>query len=117
MTSPSLTVIPELQKQGANIHAYDPEGVEEAKHLLNNITYGSSSYEIMDDADLAVIITEWHEFRALDLERMKSMMKNPILVDLRNIYTPKEMVEAGFQYNSIGRSKVVATETLKIAKG
>ena len=101
--APSLDIIPALQAAGATVKAFDPAGMEEAKHLLNDVDYVSGPYEAIDGADAVVIITEWDEFRALDLNRVKSLMKAPVMIDLRNIYMPDEMREAGFAYSSIGR--------------
>ncbi len=102
--SPSLYILPELVKQGATVCAYDPKGTEHAKpQLPDEIQYADSSYETMQDADAVVLITEWNEFRALDLDKVKSLMKSPVLVDLRNVYKPAEMEKAGFKYISVGR--------------
>ncbi|WP_120497030.1 UDP-glucose/GDP-mannose dehydrogenase family protein [Kiloniella sp. EL199] len=101
--SPSLDIIPFLQAEGAQITAYDPEGMTEAQELLSNVSYGENAYEIMNDADALVIITEWNEFRRLDLERVKGLLKSPVMIDLRNIYNPDEMKEAGFDYLCVGR--------------
>ncbi|MDR3424748.1 MAG: UDP-glucose/GDP-mannose dehydrogenase family protein [Alphaproteobacteria bacterium] len=101
--SVSLDVIPALQKAGATIRAYDPEGAKEAAKLLNDVVWGKGAYDAMRGADAAVILTEWNEFRALDLEEVKALLKTPVLVDLRNIYKPEEMRAAGFTYSSIGR--------------
>nr|WP_246606367.1 UDP-glucose/GDP-mannose dehydrogenase family protein [Sphingobium xanthum] len=101
--SPAIAVIQTLQDAGATIRAYDPEGAEQAKLVLTDIDYCSNAYEPMDGADALVIITEWDAFRALDLTRIKSLLKAPILVDLRNIY-PRDAVEAaGFAYTAVGR--------------
>jgi len=102
--SVSLDVVPALQKAGATIRAYDPEGMKEAKELLKGVAWCTNAYEAMKDAHAAVILTEWNEFRALDLAQMKDTLKEPVLVDLRNIYRPEEMKAAGFRYTSIGRS-------------
>ena len=99
--APSLVIIPELQRRGATIRAFDPEGMDEAKSHFENITYCSDAYECMKDADTAVILTEWNQFRALDLRRVREMLKSPTLVDLRNIYPLEEV--ADFDYHSIGR--------------
>jgi UDPglucose 6-dehydrogenase len=104
--SPSLTIVPLLQEAGAIVRAYDPEGVEEAKKLLDNVTFTANAYEAMDGADAIVLITEWNEFRALDLTRVKSLLKTPTVIDLRNIYKPEDMAAAGFYYFSIGRDSV-----------
>jgi len=103
--SVSLDVIPALQKAGATIRAFDPAGMEEAKKLLNNVEWCERSYDAVRGADAAVILTEWNEFRALDLAQVKATMKQPILIDLRNIYRPEEMKAAGFIYSSIGRGR------------
>ena len=101
--SPSLGILPALQKAGATIRAFDPEGMNEAKKLLPDLTYCKDAYDCMTGADALVLITEWNEFRALDLTRAKSLLRQPVLVDLRNVYSPAEMTEAGFRYTSIGR--------------
>jgi UDPglucose 6-dehydrogenase len=103
--SPSLDIVPALQKAGARIRAYDPEGEEEAKKLLDGVDWCADAYEALEGADAMVIITEWNEFRALDLARVKSLLKKPVMVDLRNIYNPDEMAAAGFDYTSVGRPK------------
>lgn len=101
--SPSLDIVPAIQEAGAAVSAYDPEGMHEAREMLSDIDWCDGAYETMEGADVLVIITEWNEFRALDLERVKSLMKKPVLVDLRNIYEPDEMASRGFDYYSIGR--------------
>lgn len=101
--SPSLDVIPALQKAGATIKAYDPEGMDEAANLLPDVTWCEGAYDALLDADAVVILTEWNQFRNLDLDRVKAMLKAPVFVDLRNIYSPRDMVEAGFRYSSLGR--------------
>lgn len=103
--SPSLDIVPALQKAGAKIRAFDPEGMHEAKELLSDIEWCDGAYETMPEADVLVIITEWNQFRALDMKRVKSLMKEPVMVDLRNVYEPKAMAENGFRYYSIGRSQ------------
>ncbi len=101
--SASLTILPALQEKGASVRAYDPEAMEEAKPLLPGIEWCENAYAAMDGADVVVILTEWNEFRALDLERVKQLLNSPVIVDLRNIYEPESMVAAGFRYFSIGR--------------
>ncbi len=103
--APSLVIIPELVNRGAIIHAYDPEGMREAKSLLD-IKVFADAYEAAGGADGVVILTEWNEFRALDLNKMKELLRRPLMVDLRNIYRPEEMTRAGFEYVSIGRPAV-----------
>ena len=106
--APSLKIVPALQAAGAHIRAYDPAGMAEAKKLLSNIHWCESAYDTLEDVDALVIVTEWNAFRALDLERMKELMKTPVMVDLRNIYNPAEMVAAGFRYTSVGRPIMAA---------
>lgn len=101
--APSLTIIPELLKEGAEIVAYDPIGQGYASRLLPAVTYGKSAREVAEQADALVIVTEWNEFRALDLDKLKHSMRFPLIIDLRNIYKPHEMAEAGFDYISVGR--------------
>ena len=101
--APSLTIIPRLQDKGARIHAYDPEAMTEAKELLNGITYMDGPYRCLQEADALVILTEWDEFRALDMHRVKAALTAPDVIDLRNIYQPEAMRAAGFNYTSIGR--------------
>jgi UDPglucose 6-dehydrogenase len=101
--APSLAIVPRLQAAGATIRAYDPEGAGEARRLLD-VTFCDNAYEALDGADGVVILTEWNEFRALDFARMKSRLKRPLMVDLRNIYRPAQMEAAGFTYVSVGRA-------------
>jgi UDPglucose 6-dehydrogenase len=101
--SPSLAILPVLREAGARIRAFDPEGMEEARKLMPEVEYCSGAYETMDGADALVLITEWNEFRALDLGRVKSLLQRPLVIDLRNIYKPEDMIAAGFIYHSIGR--------------
>ena len=101
--APSLDIVPALQAGGARVRAFDPAGTHEAKALLKDVDYVEGPYQALEGADAVVIITEWDEFRALDLARLKSLMKTPVMIDLRNIYRPDEMAEAGVQYHSIGR--------------
>jgi UDPglucose 6-dehydrogenase len=102
--APSLVILPYLQKAGATIRAFDPEGQKEAaKHL--SLIYGKDAYDTLRDADGVVILTEWNEFRALDFARVKAALKTPLMVDLRNIYLPALMAQAGFRYVSVGRAE------------
>jgi UDPglucose 6-dehydrogenase len=101
--SPSIAIIETLQEAGATVRAYDPEGMEQAKLVLTDITYCANAYETAQGADALVIITEWDAFRALDLQRLKGLLKTPILVDLRNIYPRKLAEDAGFSYTAVGR--------------
>jgi UDPglucose 6-dehydrogenase len=101
--APSLDIIPILQAAGAAIQAYDPAGMHEAAQLLPGVAWKTDAYDAAKDADVLVIITEWNEFRALQLERLAEIMKRPAIVDLRNVYNPVDAVNAGFAYSSIGR--------------
>ena len=101
--APSIDIISFLQDAGAQIFAYDPAGMSGAKKILQNISWGDSAYSVIKGASALVITTEWNEFRALDLDRLKCLMEDPIIVDLRNIYRPVEMEEAGIKYVSVGR--------------
>jgi UDPglucose 6-dehydrogenase len=102
--SVSLDVIPLLQAKGAKIQAYDPAGMKEAAALLKDVQWCHDPYAAMQGADALVILTEWNEFRALDIKQMKAALKSPILVDLRNIYRSEDMRAAGFNYVSVGRT-------------
>jgi UDPglucose 6-dehydrogenase len=102
--SPSIPLITALQDLGAKIRAYDPEGMEQAKSELSEICYCDGPYSCAEGADALVIVTEWEQFRALDLPRLKREMACPIIVDLRNIYRPDEVIAHGFRYESIGRN-------------
>ena len=101
--SPSLDIVPALIDGGATVRAFDPEGMDEAKHMMPSVVYCEDAYETMQGADVIVVITEWNEFRALDLKRVKSLLKSPVVVDLRNVWDPAEMRQAGFNYRCIGR--------------
>ena len=101
--SPSLSIIPVLEEAGATIRGYDPEGMHEAKKQLPNVVYCNDAYETMKDADAMVLLTEWNQFRNIDLARAKSLLKAPVFIDLRNVYTPADVKAAGFHYTSIGR--------------
>jgi UDPglucose 6-dehydrogenase len=101
--SPSLVIVPALQAEGAEIRAFDPEGMESAAIELPGVTWCQDAYEAMAGADAVVVLTEWNVFRALDLKRAKSLLRQPVMVDLRNVYEPADMAAAGFSYTSIGR--------------
>ncbi len=105
--SSSLVIIPELLNEGAKIKVYDPQGMNEAKKLLGgDIAWCANAYEAMEKADVLVLLTEWNEFMRLDLEKVKTLLKSPLIIDLRNIYKREEMKKAGIRYISIGRSAV-----------
>ena len=101
--SPSIAIIQALQDVGAEIRAYDPEGTEQAKLALNDVFYAKNPYDCVTGADVAVLVTEWDAFRALDLDRMKTLMTSAAIVDLRNVYRPDEVRSRGFTYDSVGR--------------
>ena len=101
--APSLMIIPALQDNGAKIRAYDPEGMGQAKAMLDNVEFAQSAYAAVEGADALVLVTEWDAFRALDLTKVKTLLKFPVVVDLRNVYRPDEMERHGFTYVSIGR--------------
>jgi len=101
--SPALDIVGGLLSAGAKVRAFDPVGMNEARKVLPGVKYCSDAYDAMDKADAVGIVTEWNEFRSLDLERVKTLLTAPILVDFRNIYSPKDMIEAGFSYSCIGR--------------
>ncbi|MBX3565297.1 MAG: UDP-glucose/GDP-mannose dehydrogenase family protein [Sphingomonas sp.] len=103
--APSISVIAALQDAGATVKAYDPEGVEQAKPLLHDVEFADSPYAAADGADALVIVTEWDEFRALDLKRVKGLLKSPLLVDLRNIYPPAEAEKAGLTLVGVGKPR------------
>jgi UDPglucose 6-dehydrogenase len=105
--APSIGIIEGLLDQGAEVVAYDPHGMEMAKHLMQGISYGASAYDVAQGADALVLVTEWNEFRSLDLDRLKSTMRAPVLVDLRNVYRHDEVVRHGFRYTSVGRPENV----------
>jgi UDPglucose 6-dehydrogenase len=101
--APSLEIIPALQTMGAKIRAFDPEGMAEARQLLRDVDFMAGPYEAVEGADALVILTEWDQFRALDLDRVKDLMAGRTVVDLRNVYQPAEMRARGFSYKSLGR--------------
>src|SRR5215471_6880423 len=109
--SPSLAFLPALHEAGATIRAFDPEGIAEAKKLMPELDYRSDPYEAMDGADALILITEWNAFRALDLARVKRLLRRPLVIDLRNIYKPEEMTAIGLAYHSIGRPSTSASAT------
>ncbi len=102
--APSIDIIAGLTKLGAHISAYDPKGMDAAGNIMSGINYASDAYDTANGADALVLVTEWNEFRSLDLARLKSMMNTPIFVDLRNVYRPEEVTKYGFKYSSVGRT-------------
>src|SRR5512143_1787695 len=103
--APSIPLITALQDMGANVRAYDPVGMEQAKGVISNVTFCNDAYSCAEGASALVIVTEWEQFRALDFERLKAVMEQPVLVDLRNVYRPDEMSRHGFVYESVGRAR------------
>ena len=101
--SPATALIRALLDEGVDVHAYDPEAMEEASRELPALTLCSDSYQVSIDADALVLATEWNQFRNLDLERIKNQLRTPIFIDLRNVYHPARMANLGFKYSSIGR--------------
>lgn len=101
--APALDIIRTLQDAGARIRAYDPEGMEAAKGMLQDVSYARDAYDCAEGAHAVAIVTEWNMFRALDLDRLKRVMAEPVLVDLRNIYRPEDVRRRGFTYKSVGR--------------
>lgn len=101
--APALDIIPKLQEEGAEVRAYDPAGMEEARKLLPTVMLCANAYEAAAGADALILMTEWNQFRNLDLERIKGSLKRPVFVDLRNVYEPAHMTALGFRYTSVGR--------------
>jgi UDPglucose 6-dehydrogenase len=101
--APSLSIIAALQDMGAKVKVFDPAGMEQAKAVLNGVDYCEGPYDCVEGADALVIATEWEQFRALDLERLRDLMACPVVVDLRNVYRPEDMSRHGFAYACVGR--------------
>nr|WP_255679712.1 UDP-glucose/GDP-mannose dehydrogenase family protein [Methylocystis sp. WRRC1] len=101
--APSLAIVASLAGDGAEVHAYDPESMEQARPLMPEVTFHDDAYSALEGADALAIVTEWDAFRALDLDRVKSLLKQPIIVDLRNVYRPADIRKRGFAYVSVGR--------------
>jgi UDPglucose 6-dehydrogenase len=104
--SPALTVIDDLVAAGARIVAHDPVAVPEARRRLGDqVEFVDSSYEALRDADALAVLTDWNEYRHPDFERMRSLLRRPLIVDGRNLYAPEKMQRLGFEYHSIGRGR------------
>ena len=108
--APSIAIIQTLLDAGARVVAYDPEGMRAAKEVLGNISYGTGIYETVEGADCLVLVTEWNAFRSLDFDRLRTLMKAPVLVDLRNVYRQREVEAHGFAYHSVGRPVVQGSD-------
>lgn len=102
--APALTILPPLHEKGARIQAHDPQGMKETAGMFPDFNYVNNAYEASENADVLVLFTEWNQYRALDLRELKSRMKSPVFVDLRNVYSPGQMREAGFVYYGVGRN-------------
>ena len=107
--APSIAVVTALEDAGAKVRGYDPEGMEQAREVMPNLTLCANAYQTIEGADALVIVTEWNEFRALDMRRVRTLLKSPVVVDLRNIYRPEDMSRMGFTYVSVGRPSVDAS--------
>ncbi|HMM60999.1 MAG TPA: UDP binding domain-containing protein, partial [Candidatus Rifleibacterium sp.] len=104
--APSIVLIENLLAEGAKVRAYDPEATKEAQKVFGDrIAYGKKVYEILDGADALVIVTEWNEFRRPDFDKMKGLLKQPVIFDGRNLFEPKKMAQLGFEYEGIGRKQ------------
>jgi UDPglucose 6-dehydrogenase len=103
--APSVPLITALQDMGAKVRVYDPVGMEQAKSLFGNVAFCKDAYSCAENASVLVIVTEWEQFRALDFDRLKTVMAQPVLVDLRNVYRPEEVVRHGFIYEGVGRPR------------
>jgi len=101
--APSISIVNMLQHEGARVKAYDPEAQENAARLLADVDFCTGPYEVAEEADALILVTEWNEFKQLDMSRVKSLMRQPVLVDGRNIYDPARMAEMGFTYRGMGR--------------
>jgi len=101
--APSLVIIEGLQKKGAGVKVFDPESMEGAKKMLKNVEYCENAYDAAQGSDALIFITEWNQFRMLDMEKIKALLRSPVVVDLRNIYDPQYMRKLGFIYSCIGR--------------
>jgi UDPglucose 6-dehydrogenase len=106
--SPAVSIITALQDAGAKVRAYDPQGMAHARSILNDVDYARDPYSCMEGAEALVVMTEWNEFRKLDLARVRALLQRPVVVDLRNIFRPEAMAEHGFTYVSVGRPRIDA---------
>lgn len=114
--APSLVIIPILQKFGASIAAHDPAAQKQAEKHLTDIDWKDDPYEVAKDADALVILTEWNEFRALNLDKLETLLKEKRIVDLRNIYKPKDLQKRGFHYVSVGRPEIRPEDAMEMKK-
>ena len=115
--APSMSIITALQDMGANVRAYDPVGIEQAKALFSDVTYASNPYDCATAADAVVVVTEWEQFRGLDLAKLKSVMNQPVMIDLRRIYRPEDAAKHGFRYHAVGlRSPKIPRPVLTVSE-
>ncbi|HER62785.1 MAG TPA: UDP-glucose/GDP-mannose dehydrogenase family protein, partial [Desulfobacteraceae bacterium] len=102
--APAVTIIPALIEKGARVRAHDPKGMlEAAKYLPAEVEYAKNAYDACDKADAVVLMTEWNQYRALDLKKIRSAMNDPVFIDLRNVYEPEKLKSEGFYYTGVGR--------------
>ena len=101
--APSIAIVTALEDMGARVRAHDPQSMEQARPLMPNVTFCADAYECVEGAAAVAIVTEWDAYRALDLDRIKALVASPVLVDLRNVYRPQDVLKRGFAYSSIGR--------------
>ncbi len=101
--SPAIDIIKDMQAKGAKVRAYDPVAMEEAEKYLPGLEFASDEYDAIEGADILIFLTEWNQFRALDMNRVKELLATPKIADLRNIYDPETMREMGFEYTGVGR--------------
>jgi len=101
--SPAIEIVHGMIERGASVRAFDPVAMEESKHYIKGVEYATDEYDAIKDADAMVIVTEWNQFRALDMDRVKSLLRSPKIADLRNVYEPEDMRELGFEYVGVGR--------------
>lgn len=101
--SPAIEIVHGMIERGARVRAFDPVAMEESRHYINGVEYAADEYDAIKDADAMVIVTEWNQFRALDMDRVKSLLRSPKIADLRNVYEPEDMRELGFEYVGVGR--------------
>ena len=102
--APALAIIRELQRLGARVQVYDPAAMDQARRVLPTIDYRADAYSAVEGADAVVLVTEWNQFRNLDLEKVRTLMRRPLLLDLRNVYEPEKVKSLGIEYYGVGRS-------------
>ena len=104
--SSAVAIIEGLLEKGARVKAFDPAAMDEARRVLPDIAYGKDAYDVAEGCDALVLVTEWNQFRRLDLQRIKSLLKKPVFIDLRNVYEPDQMRQLGFDYDCVGRVRI-----------